>query len=132
MKRFTQALGTSVALVLLAVPVAYAGSKAQFFVTINTTARTAYGAMGTARNSTDAIQNIYCRTFADATSGESVRCFANNSASVYVSCYSSSPALVRSVQSANDSAYIYFAWDASGVCQAIDVLKGSHLEPKAP
>ncbi|RKH85088.1 hypothetical protein D7Y21_23540 [Corallococcus sp. AB045] len=132
MKRFTQALGTSVALALLAVPVAYAGSKTQFFVTINTTARTAYGAMGTARNSADTVQNIYCRTFADTTSGESVRCFANNTASGNVSCYSSSPALVRSVQSANDSAYIYFSWDAAGVCQTIDVLKGSHLEPKAP
>ncbi|MBZ4377396.1 hypothetical protein [Corallococcus sp. AS-1-6] len=132
MKRLTQALGTSVALVLLAVPVAYAGSKAQFFVSINSTARTAYGAMGTARNSADTTQNIYCRTFSDVTAGESVRCFANNSAGVYVSCYSSAPALVRSVQSANDSAYLYFAWDAAGVCQTIDVLKGSHLEPKAP
>ncbi|NOK09105.1 hypothetical protein [Corallococcus exercitus] len=132
MKRFTQALGMSVALVLLAVPVAYAGSKTAFFVTINTTARTAYGAMGTARNSTDAIQNIYCRTFADATSGESVRCFANSAAGVYVSCYSYSPALIRSAQAASDSAYLYFAWDASGVCQTLDVLKGSHLEPKAP
>ncbi|CAM4339046.1 hypothetical protein [Corallococcus exiguus] len=132
MKRFTQALGMSAALVLLAVPVAYAGSKTQFFVTINATARTAYGAMGTARNSADTVQNIYCRTFADVTLGESVRCFANNTASGNVSCYSYSPALVRSVQSANDSAYIYFTWDAGGVCQTIDVLKGSHLEPKAP
>lgn len=132
MKRFKQTLGMSAALVLLAVPVAYAGSKTQFFVTINSTTRTAYGAMGTARNSTDSVQNIYCRTFADTTSGESVRCFANNAAGVYVSCYSSSPALIRSVQSANDSAYLYFAWDAAGVCQTIDVLKGSHLEPKAP
>lgn len=131
MKRFTQALGMSVALVLLAVPVAYAGSKTQFFVTISTTARTAYGAMGTARNSADTVQNIYCRTFADAVLGESVRCFANT-VSATVSCYSSSPALVRSVQSANDSAYIYFSWDVNGVCQDIDVLKGSHLEPKAP
>ena len=132
MKRSTQTLGMSAALVLLAVPVAYAGSKTQFFVTINSTARTAYGAMGTARNSADTVQNIYCRTFADAALGESVRCFANNAAGASVSCYSSSPALIRSVQSTNDSAYLYFAWDASGVCQTIDVLKGSHLEPKGP
>ncbi|GMU00483.1 hypothetical protein KH5H1_46030 [Corallococcus caeni] len=132
MKRFTQALGMSVALVLLAVPVAYAGSKVTFPVVISTASRYAYGAMGTARNSADAIQNIYCRTFADVTAGESVRCFANSSASVYVSCVSYSPVLIRSAQSASDSAYLYFSWDASGVCQSIDVLKGSQLEPKAP
>lgn len=132
MKRFTQALGTSVALVLLAVPVAYAGSRTQFFVNINTTTRTAFGAMGTARNSADAVQNIYCRTFADVSIGESVRCFATNSTGVTASCYSFSPVLVRSIQSASDTSYIYFAWDAAGICQTIDVLKGSHLEPKAP
>ncbi|RKG80261.1 hypothetical protein D7W79_08390 [Corallococcus exercitus] len=132
MKRFNQALGMSAALMLLAVPVAYAGSKTAFPVSINTASRTAYGAMGTVRNSADAVQSIYCRTFADTAAGESVRCFATNAAGVNVSCVSFSPVLVRSVQSASDSAYLYFAWDASGVCQTIDVLKGSHLEPKSP
>lgn len=132
MKRFTQALGTSVAMVLLAVPAAYAGLKTTFSVVVNASSRYAEGAQGTARNSTDTVQRIYCRTFADAAGGESVRCFAMSSASVFGTCYSNLPAHVRSAQSAGDESYIYFTWDVNGVCQAIDVLKGSHLEPKAP
>ncbi|MFP2895983.1 hypothetical protein [Corallococcus sp. 4LFB] len=132
MKRFTQALGMSVALVLLAVPVAYAGSKTTFNLNVNATSRYAEGSMGSARNSADAIQRIYCRTFADATYGESMRCFATNAANVTVTCGSSSLTLVRSVQAAGDESYVAFSWDANGVCQTFDVLKGSHLEPKAP
>ncbi|MBN9688400.1 MULTISPECIES: hypothetical protein [unclassified Corallococcus] len=132
MKRFTQALGTSVALVLLAVPVAYAGSKSAFNVNVNTSLRYAEGAQGTARNSSDTVQRIYCRTSADSAGNESVRCFAVSAASVSATCFSTLPAHVRSAQSAGDASFIYFTWDTSGVCQSIDVLKGSHLEPKAP
>ncbi|MGE6756774.1 hypothetical protein ACQKGO_02075 [Corallococcus interemptor] len=132
MKRFTQALGTSVALALLAVPAAYAGAKSSFNVVVNTSIRYAEGAQGTARNSADAVQRIYCRTNADSAGNESVRCYAVNSANVTATCFSTLPAHVRSAQSAGDASFIYFTWDASGICRSLDVLKGSHLEPKAP
>jgi hypothetical protein len=128
MKRFVKPLGLSVAAVLFAVPAAYAGAKSAFPLTINTASRYAYGAMGTVRASADASAVIYCRSEATPTL-EGVRCFAVN-ATVNVSCYSSSPALVRSLQSASDSAYIWFSWDANGTCTGLDILKGSHLEPK--
>ncbi|RKH61836.1 hypothetical protein [Corallococcus aberystwythensis] len=132
MKRFTQALGTSVALVLLAVPVAYAGAKQSYSVVVNTAIRYAEGGMGTARNSADVLQRIYCRTSADSTGNESVRCYATSAANVSASCYSTQPAHVRSAQAIADASFIYFTWDVNGICQSVDVLKGSHLEPKAP
>ncbi|RKH12516.1 hypothetical protein D7V97_08205 [Corallococcus sp. CA053C] len=132
MKRFSKSFGMSVALVLLAAPVVYAGARSTFNVVVSTVNRTAEGSMGSARNSTDATQRIYCRTFADNTAGETMRCFAVDTAGTYVSCYSTAPALIRSVQSAGDESYIAFTWDASGICQSFDVLKGSHLAPKNP
>jgi hypothetical protein len=132
MKRFKQALGMSVAMVLLAVPVAYAGNKTAYLLNINTTSRTVEGSMGTVRNTADNVQRVYCRTFADATYGESMRCYATNAAGTTVTCGSSNATLIRSVQAAGDESFVAFSWDASGTCQTFDVLKGSHLEPKAP
>lgn len=82
--------------------------------------------------STDTVQRIYCRTSADAAGNESVRCFAVSAANASATCFSALPPHVRSAQSAGDASFIYFTWDVNGVCQSIDVLKGSHLEPKAP
>ncbi|RKH57233.1 hypothetical protein [Corallococcus llansteffanensis] len=132
MKRFTKSFGMSVALVLLAAPVVYAGSKTTFNLIINTTSRYAEGSMGSTRNTADAVQRIYCRSDADATGAETMRCFATNLAGVTVTCNSSSPVLIRSLQAAGDESYVSFSWDASGICQSFDVLKGSHLAPKDP
>ncbi|NNB88415.1 hypothetical protein HI113_18530 [Corallococcus exiguus] len=123
MKRFAQALGTSVALALLAVPVAYAGTKAAFNVVVNTSIRDEEGAQGTAHNRTDTVQRIYCRTSADAAGNESVRCLAVSAANVSATCFSTLPAHARSAQSAGNASFIYFTWDVNGVCQSIDVLK---------
>lgn len=130
-KRFSIVAGCCVAVLALGVSLAHAGSKVNFYVTIDSVGRTAYGAQGSARNTADTVQRIYCRTFA-STGGESVSCFATNNASpaVYVSCSTTNLTLVRSAQSVSDDAYIYFAWNANGQCTAIDVLKGSHLPPK--
>lgn len=128
MKRTAKLLGLS--MVLFAVPLAYAGSRSTFLVTIDTVNRNAYGAFGSARNSSDNVQRIYCRTFADTSGAESVRCFATNAAGVGVTCFSTSPTLIRSAQSMVSDSYVYFAWDTSGVCTNLDVLKGSHLAPK--
>lgn len=132
MKRVAKLLSASVAVVALTGTVAYAGLKTAFSVTINTTARTAYGQFGTARNSSDTIQRIYCRTNASSSGTEYVQCFATDLSGTYVSCYSNSAALVRSAQSIITDAYVEFDWDASSTCTEIDVLKGSHLAPKQP
>lgn len=132
MKRFTKSFGMSVALALLAAPVAYAGLKTTFNLNINTVSRYAEGSMGSTRNTADNIQRIYCRSDADAVGSEVMRCFATNSAGVSVTCSSSSPVLIRSLQAAGDESYVAFTWDVNGVCQSFDVLKGSHLAPKDP
>lgn len=130
MKRFAKLLGLSV--VVLAVPLAYAGSKSSFQVWVDPVGRSAYGSFGSARNSADAVQNIYCRTNASSTGTESVRCYATNSAGTTVTCFSTSATLVRSAQALVADSYVALTWDASGLCTSIDVLKGSHLAPKDP
>lgn len=132
MKRFAKSLGMSVVLGLLAVPVAYAGSKTTYSLNVNATLRYVEGSLGSTRNSADNVQRVYCRSFADAAWGESMRCYATNTAGVTVTCSSTSATLIRSLQAAGDESYVAFTWDASGICQTFDVLKGSHLEPKAP
>jgi len=132
MKRIAMVLGLSLAALTLAIPLAFAGSKSTFTVFIDLAGRDAYGAFGSARNSADAVQNIYCRTFASSTGSESVRCYATNAAGTTVSCFSTSATLVRSAQSMVTDSYVEFAWDASGICTSLDVLKGSHLMPKQP
>jgi hypothetical protein len=131
MKRLAR-LSALVLATLIALPAAFAGSKSTFYVTIDTVARTAYGAFGSARGSADAVQNIYCRTFAASSGAESVRCYATNSAATTVTCTSTVAALIDSAKSIESSSYVYFSWNSTGICTNLDVLKGSHLMPKQP
>lgn len=111
---------------------AFAGLKTNIPVTVNTTSRFAAGAIGSARNSADAVQNIGCSLSATPTSAARVFCFARNAANVYGSCSSSDPKLVAAAQSINPDSYVYFAWDTTGACTFLSLYEVSYYPPKNP
>ncbi|WP_164018208.1 hypothetical protein [Pyxidicoccus trucidator] len=117
--------------VVLAGPVALAGDRIVLPVVINTVARKAEGAIGSARNSADVLQYIGCSISA-TTVGTSINCVARNSAGTQVSCSSTSPNLVTAALSIQTDDFLRFDYDAAGQCTAVTLHKYSFYEPKAP
>ncbi|MCP3143010.1 hypothetical protein [Pyxidicoccus xibeiensis] len=115
-------------LLALAPAVAQAGGKCTSPVTVDATNRWARGALGSARNSTDAIQNIYCTVY----SWGYAFCSARDSASVTGSCGTSDPVYVNMLQAMTSDSYVYFGWDAAGTCTNLIVQNSSCLDPKGP
>jgi hypothetical protein len=110
---------------------AIAGVKYTTPVTINDTSRVAYGAMGTARNSTDSDQYIGCQVIATTSGSTSYTCSARSAAGVFRSCAGGNIAsMVQAAASTTTDSYIYFSWDASGVCNYLVVTNYSTYEPK--
>ncbi|MBN8229481.1 hypothetical protein JYK02_18380 [Corallococcus macrosporus] len=106
----------------------FAGSKGGFPVTVDTVGRFFSGSMGTARNSTDSNQNLYCYT---NSSGYGV-CFATDSIGTNASCYTTNANLVSVIRSLNSDSYLQVAYDNTGACTSIMVGTGSHHDPKQP
>jgi hypothetical protein len=112
---------------------ARAGFKAPDPVSIDTVARKAHGSFGSARNSADANQFIFC--YVDAFVGSlSLSCRAANNASppVDVSCTSTNTALIGNVQKLSTDADVTFTWDTSGHCTSVLIDRASKWEPKKP
>lgn len=109
---------------------AWAGTKAVSWVVINTTSRSVYGGLGTARSSTDPYQRMGCYVRGIAPGYMDVTCFAADSTNRYATCYSTDRALVAAATSMPNDAYLSFAWDANGVCTSILSLSSSNYEPK--
>ena|SRR5688572_11733229 len=107
-----------------------AGSKSEYPVYVDTTWRTAEGSIGTARNSADNVQQIGCRQNAYEASA-TVSCWARSANGVYVSCYNSTSETMRqAVANITSDAYVYFAYNTSGVCTVVQVVNASLFAPK--
>ncbi len=121
-------LGSLLLLPLMLPAAAEAGAKCASPVYVDATQRYARGALGAARNSTDGIQNISCNIY----SWGYVFCQARSASSVSGSCGTSDPAFISMMQAMDESAYVYFSWDASGTCTNLVVVNDSCYEPKQP
>jgi hypothetical protein len=110
---------------------ALAGSKSNPTVVVDTVVREAFGSLGSARNSADAVQYIGCTVVSSAAS-TSVSCTARNSAGTIGSCTSTNATLVDAARNLDGDAYIYFSWDAGGSCTLLSVAKSSVYTPKTP
>lgn len=119
----------AIAFLVSAVAAATAGARYSPAVSVNTSSRSAYGSLGTARNSADAYQYIGCYT-AVSSSSRFVECYATMSNSVWAYCYSSDPTFFEQARSINSDSYLYFTWDANGVCNYLQVANDSTFEPK--
>jgi hypothetical protein len=117
---------------LVASTAAWAGYKSNFYVTVNTVSRIAYGSMGAARGSTDANQSIGCTVQGFSNGTNMVICEAYNASNVSGYCTSSVPAIVTAATSQTDASYIYFTWDVNGACTQLHVGNDSSYAPRQP
>lgn len=86
-------------------------------VGVDTAGRTAYGSMVGARNSADATQYIGCSVVNFGS--PYALCFARNSAGTNVTCSTTNAGHIDQVAGLNNESYLYFQWDANGVCTYI-------------
>jgi hypothetical protein len=116
---------------------AHAGDTRSAAVVVNTSARTASGSMGTARNSIDSKQIIGCYGMVKRVAGKdqySGYCFATNSAGVSGSCTIDTldPISSPMFSTLKDDSYVSFAWTAAGKCTDVRIENYSYWEALAP
>ena len=121
-----------VVLLSLAAASAYAGAKGNDFVTISTQFSYATGAMGSARNSADAMQQIGCGFVANTGQNTYLSCSAIDAKGNRAWCISTNSELVKAAQGIGTDTDLVFTWDASGNCTSLNVYNGSNNPPKAP
>lgn len=114
---------------------AFAGLKASAPVVINTSNRSAIGAMGTASNSTDPNQWIGCEVVSYPSGYIFGYCMAQTAgtpaaASNSASCYFTSAAIVSAVGALTPDSLISFSWDANGNCLSVGIVSASDYETK--
>jgi hypothetical protein len=110
---------------------AFAGYKWGQPVTIDTTARSATGTMGTARATADSVQYLECAASA-GTSNVVAQCWARDAAGTTVACRSFNNYIFSALAAINSDSRITFTWDATGTCTTVSVQTGSSYQPKTP
>jgi hypothetical protein len=130
MKLLPSIAAVAVIALLVANQSATAGWKpASAGVTIDTVARTANGSISATRNTPDNSQQLVC--WLDGTNaGITGNCHARNLAGTMRACSTTNANLIQVIASANGDSAISFAWDASNVCTAIQVMQNSAAPPK--
>ncbi|HEY4104796.1 MAG TPA: hypothetical protein VGM44_12935 [Polyangiaceae bacterium] len=134
---------------------AHAGIKGSYPVIVNTTARHAEGSLGSARNSSDSTQYLYCAIDYSLIGGvATLICGARDSSGNTVSCtYSTSDlqllatlnppgaatfstfqdnVMLAQMASMSSDSYVSFDASSSGACTHVYIENGSVEVPKAP
>ena len=111
---------------------ALAGYKSTNPVVVNTTTKTAYGSMGSARASADTTQFIGCELVGGPGGPTTVNCGARNSAFQVVYCSSTDPAVVAMAYGLTANSYLYFRADANGRCSYLNIDNASYEQPVTP
>ncbi|NMO23325.1 hypothetical protein HPC49_50480 [Pyxidicoccus fallax] len=117
---------------LLAGTAAWAGYTATYYVTVNTTTRTAFGSLANARASADTQQLISCSVHAFNSGSSGVTCEAQDANGVNAYCTSSAAAMVNAVASISGDAYLLFKYDTNGTCTYLYVSNASSYAPRQP
>jgi hypothetical protein len=117
----------AIATILGGAPPVHAGVKSDVPVTADPVNRFGRGALGTARNSADAVQYIYCYV------GHSVSyngfCSAHDTAGNTVSCFTTDPNKVAIIAAMTGSSYVFFSYDVNGTCTNVLVENASFFPP---
>lgn len=108
----------------LVVPIASAGPRWVYPVSLSDTSRYALGTMTDARGSADSQQAIGC--YHNATNAG---CYATNAAGVTRTCSTSNPALLTVIRSISAESYLYFQWNTDGTCNYVLVENSSRFKP---
>ena len=112
---------------------ALAGIKEEAPLVIDMTEHSAYGAIGSVRNSRARDQFLGCQINAFGSSVDAL-CIARGKDTTgtlqFVSCQSFDPAFVQAAMAVGPDSYINFSWDQSGICRSLNVTNQSVYEPK--
>ena len=125
------ALVGAVLAIVVGAGVVSAGIKASGEVMINTTYHYAYGVLGSARNSSDTVQQLVCNVYHQA-GYEYAQCWAADRNGVYASCYTNDAGYISRIAGLNGDGYLRFDWDVNGYCSYMIVGMSSYGEPKKP
>ena len=113
--------------------VAHAGLRNTVGVTVDTVNHKAFGALGEARNSADAIQAAGCQTSIVAGGTYSLLCFAVDATGVEVMCTSTNKQFIQTAQALGTDAAFAFSYDpTNGTCKTLLVFNASEFGPKLP
>jgi hypothetical protein len=100
-------------------------------VDVNLASGYARGSMGDARNSADTVQYIGC--YHSSMAGFTVAvCEAQSAAGTYKSCVTTDPNMVATARGITPGSYVFFRWDASGGCSAVQLTNYSWVRPSVP
>jgi hypothetical protein len=134
MKRSLAPIATlaTLAVLGLAGAVAHSGYKQTNTVLVNDVGREATGSFGSARNSADSNQRIYCwvSTYAPGPSATTGACSAESAGGTEGMCVTQDPALLDAIRAVNSDAFLRFRWDTDGQCTLIQSYNGSLWAPK--
>jgi hypothetical protein len=123
----------AVAVAAIPLTAALAGFKEDAPLTIDMDQHTAYGAIGSVRNSKSKDDQLTCQVNAYGTSAD-VLCTARGKDLAgnlqFVTCQSFDAAFVAAAMAVNSDSYISFSWDAHGACQSLNVSTSSSYAPK--
>jgi hypothetical protein len=107
---------------------AFAGLKLSYPVSVDSTSRVAWGSMGSARNSADAVQYIGC-SVNTSTTGTYGICEARSPANSARSCSTTNADMLAAIRMVNEASFIFFTWDANSNCTQVSVVNWSFVEP---
>lgn len=125
MNKILIALLLSLTLLVAFVSAAQAGFQGVYPVVLGT--NVFQGSFGSARNSADNVQYLYCWDF-----GASGQCGARDVQGQFRSCSTNDPVHISTIRGMDDTSYIRVYFDTSGVCTRIQSLTYSATEPKLP
>ncbi len=109
---------------------AWAGYQVSVGVQVDAATRWAYGALGSARNSSNSTEYIGCRVTTYLSGSATVSCYARAPSNEYGSCSTSAMSLVEAARAITSDSYVRFTWLSTGECASIEVYKNSFYEPK--
>ena len=85
-----------------------------------------YGALGSARNSSDSRQYIGCHVSNDNVAG----CSARDQSGTSASCTTQISAQIATIKNVTDSSYVFASFGANGQCTSVTVSNRSYYAPK--
>jgi hypothetical protein len=113
---------------------AFGGSKYSLPVVVDLATNNAYGAIGSARASSDSNQIIGCETVGLSAGPENTYgyCFAYDANANLGMCNWTGATWATAVASITPMTRLNFSWDSSGNCTQIDIGNWSFFPPPVP
>jgi hypothetical protein len=101
-------------------------------VTVNTSARYAYGYYSLARNSTNTTEFLTCNVAQSAGDAPMAWCQFTDLNGVSAMCETYDAGLVATISAVPSDGSIWLDWNASGTCTYVQTTVSSEFGPKAP